>query len=212
MAFRYSGKNWEGRSFVCPPAIRSFGQSISALGPRPSTLYDGTVASKQHDKVSPSSDHRPKPYRGPGKVRALDVTLTRTRGIVMAESIRLSQDRRVGYIINEGMKFNGDRSPYPWQWRRYLGANPHKGHLHQSTISTYDNDGSPWDLTGEHNMDGPNGEPNWDKVSDYARESWTLAWEAGILNNQPGDARDSNPQDVVNKEELMIFLNRANII
>ena len=54
--------------------------------------------------------------------------------------------------------------------------------------------------------DGPNGEPNWDEVSDFAKNSWTAAYKAGLLTD------DSHPQDIVEVEQMMVFLNRANVI
>lgn len=185
-------------------SIRSLGGQVTNYPDRPST-YDGTVASKQHDKISPTSDHRPTPHRGPGIVRAMDVTVTELLGAVWTESIRISEDPRVRYIIYRGRKFNGAGGPYPWGWKPYLGLNPHEEHFHVSTNSGQDHNASKWDLKGE-NMTGPNGEPNWEKVSDWAKNSWTKAWELGLLTD------DSDPQDPVEMEQLMVILNRANVI
>jgi hypothetical protein len=54
--------------------------------------------------------------------------------------------------------------------------------------------------------EGPNGEPNWNQVSDWAKNSWTAAHKAGLLTE------DSKPQDVLEVEQLMVYLNRANVI
>jgi hypothetical protein len=53
---------------------------------------------------------------------------------------------------------------------------------------------------------GPNGEPNWDQVSDWAQNSWTKAYKAGLLTD------DSMPQDVLEVEQLMVYLARAEVI
>ena len=55
-------------------------------------------------------------------------------------------------------------------------------------------------------MKGPNGEPNWEKVSTWAQNSWTAAYQAGLLTD------DSMPQDVVEVEQLMVYLKRAGTI
>ena len=53
---------------------------------------------------------------------------------------------------------------------------------------------------------GPNGEPNWDKVSDWAKQAWTEAYKAGLLSDT------SDPQDVVEMEQLMVTFKRAGIV
>jgi len=52
---------------------------------------------------------------------------------------------------------------------------------------------------------GPNGEPNWQDVSDWAKNSWTWAWtrDNKILSGS------SHPKDVMDKEQLMVHLKRA---
>lgn len=55
-------------------------------------------------------------------------------------------------------------------------------------------------------MTGPNGEPNWDEVSDWARNSWTAAHQAGLLT------KDSHPKDDLTVEQAMVYLKRAGVI
>ncbi len=58
---------------------------------------------------------------------------------------------------------------------------------------------------------GPNGEPNWDEVSSWAKNSWTWAWMEGLLSrDKPETPQDesSHPQAVINKEQLMVHLKR----
>jgi hypothetical protein len=62
-----------------------------------------------------------------------------------------------------------------------------------------------WDK-GEPVADGPNGEPNWDEVSDYAKDAWTAAHKAGILTDS------SHPKDVLEVEQLMPYLKRLGLI
>ena len=53
---------------------------------------------------------------------------------------------------------------------------------------------------------GPNGEPNWDEVSDWAQKAWTQAHKAGILTE------DSHPRDSLEVEQFMVYLDRAKVI
>jgi hypothetical protein len=109
---------------------------------------DGTVASKIHDKTSPNSDHRPHPFTGSGVVRGIDVTVTPEQGREITEALRLSRDPRIKYVIFDGRSFwSVVRNGVPaWEWRPYLGANPHEKHFHLSTNPTRDNDSGPWAL------------------------------------------------------------------
>jgi len=52
---------------------------------------------------------------------------------------------------------------------------------------------------------GPNGEPNWSRVQDQFKPSWTRAWLAKVLS------ASSDPKDTLSKEELMVFLDRAGL-
>lgn len=61
-------------------------------------------------------------------------------------------------------------------------------------------------LIEEANMLGPNGEPNWDEVSEWAQEGWTAAHNAGMLRD------DTHPADMVDKEELATMLLRAGLL
>ena len=49
---------------------------------------------------------------------------------------------------------------------------------------------------------GPNGEPNWDAVADWAKSAWSWAWSEGILSPS------THPKETVTKEELMVFFQR----
>lgn len=69
--FRYTGRNWEGRSFYVAEPVRQIGIAMAEAWPEGS-LLDGTVASEGHDDRSPFSDHRPHPFTGRGIVRAID--------------------------------------------------------------------------------------------------------------------------------------------
>ena len=62
-----------------------------------------------------------------------------------------------------------------------------------------------WDK-GDEMSDGPNGEPNWDEVSDWAQKAWSQAHLAGILTDS------SHPRDSLEIEQLMVYLDRAKVI
>ena len=61
-----------------------------------------------------------------------------------------------------------------------------------------------WDK-GDTMATGPNGEPNWDEVSEYAKTAWTEAHKAGLLTES------SHPKDVVEVEQMMVYFKRAKI-
>ncbi len=64
---------------------------------------------------------------------------------------------------------------------------------------------------GEDMSDGPNGEPNWDEVSGWAKNSWTWAWANGLLSaDKPATPQDegSHPKAAMTKQELMVHLKR----
>ncbi len=72
------------------------------------------------------------------------------------------------------------------------------------------------ELVGEGEaMTGPNGEPNWDEVSGWAKDSWTWAWANRLLSaDKPETSQDesSHPKAIINKEQLMVHLERYNRI
>jgi len=158
MAFRYSGKNWEGRAWNTPTSLRSFGVQIDEEYPSRPRTSDGTVASKTHDKVSPSSDHRPRPTSGPGVVRAIDATVTVDQGNTITEALRQSKDKRIKYVIWNRRSF----SPPDWTWRNYSGA-PHDKHLHLSLWPTQDANDDLWQLGVDDMVWSKIGDPIGDK-------------------------------------------------
>lgn len=141
MAFRYAGLNWEGRRWTAAGSIRSLGEQLDRDYPTRPKTSDGTVASKTHDAVSPTSDHRPHPTTGPGIVRALDGTVTTAQGDLITETLRLSKDPRIKYVIWNQRSY----SPPTWSWKSYTGA-PHDKHFHLSTLSSADALVGPWQL------------------------------------------------------------------
>jgi len=140
--FRYSGTNWEGRPWAVSQAIKQLGMQVEEAWPARHAT-DGTVAGKGHDQNSPSSDHRPHPFSGFGRVRAIDIGNPDDQ---MVELLRLSRDPRIKYVINKRRIFsNYDHAGgAAYTWRPYNGSNPHSNHVHVSVMTFADADGSPW--------------------------------------------------------------------
>lgn len=144
--FRLRGTNWEGRKFIVSAGLAVLLNEIEAVDPT-RRKADGTVASERHDELSPESDHRPYPYVGPGVVRGADIgEASDATGDELANFLVASRDRRIKYIIHDGMScWSVRRNGYPaWAWQPYKGINPHEHHNHISVLSNADNDTSPW--------------------------------------------------------------------
>lgn len=122
---------------------------INALAPGRSKASDGTVGDAAHQ--AGTSDHNPARYSALGStpvVCALDVTQDPAHGADMgpiAEALRLSRDRRIGYVIFN-RRITGPN--HGWAWDRYSGSDPHTNHMHVSTVHTAAaDDTSPWRIS-----------------------------------------------------------------
>lgn len=99
--------------------------------------WDGTIGDTAHS--ARTSDHNP---NDEGIVCALDITNDPAGGPVshqLAETLRLSKDPRIKYIISDRRICSS--VVQPWVWRPYNGANPHDHHVHVSvgpSSSKYD--------------------------------------------------------------------------
>ena len=138
VAFRFKGKNHAGQEWRAAGAIVTFGKQIEELRPK-GHKSDGTVAGKDHDKASPTSDHRPHPRTGLGVVRAIDFGETE-HGLVdeVGEALRLSKDPRIAYFIHDGRIFSSTPTKKKfkaWEWRPYTGSSPHRDHGHLSDVT-----------------------------------------------------------------------------
>jgi hypothetical protein len=104
----------------------------------------------------------------------------------------------------EGIRANGKQA-IAWGGR-WTTVVPDAMHW-QNNTSPADCQGTiTWDKGVPPVSDGPNGEPNWDEVSEYAKQAWTEAHAAGLLTDS------SHPRATLEVEELMIYLKRADVI
>lgn len=117
--YRLEGTNWEGRRWYVAEPVRAIAVAMIEAWPIASAL-DGTVASEDHDRRSPHSDHRPHPFRGEGIVRAVDFGVrSNSEGELLAGIMR--RIPTVNYVL--------------------FGANVgHPNHVHVSTNADYDHD------------------------------------------------------------------------
>ena len=115
---------------------------IDKRAPKRSKTFDGTVGDDAH--ASRDSDHNPS---ADGVVLAMDVTHDPAHGMDMAtvaETLRVSQDPRIAFVIHNKRIFSS--TVQPWKWRKYSGADPHLHHGHVSVVhdpSLYDSV-KPW--------------------------------------------------------------------
>lgn len=147
LGFRYGGTAWDSQEWAASMAVESLGREVDSVTPRP-TASDGTVASKRHDEVSPTSDHTPKPNTGLGIVRAIDITVTVEQGSAWTEFLRQSKDSRLKYVIHNKRMFSSYwRGEYPpFTWRPYTGSNGHVTHIHVSMLSSADFKNGSWGI------------------------------------------------------------------
>lgn len=147
---------------------------MNALWPDRNRRSDGTIGDTAHQ--GRKSDHNP---NSAGVVTAFDITHDPASGASMhtlTEWLRLSQDRRIKYVIWNRRLFSSysTASRQPWQWGPYTGStNPHTTHAHVSVSADhrlYD-DMSSWQLG--------------DDVADPRFDDETAVW----LNEFVGEAR-----------------------
>lgn len=109
---------------------------INEAYPGRSKASDGSIGDVAH--VSRTSDHNPHiQLGGVGIVSARDFTHDPAAGFdahAFADALRRSGDLRIKYVISDRRMFSsyvsGGRAP--WEWRPYVGSNPHTQHVHVS--------------------------------------------------------------------------------
>lgn len=135
---------------------------VDALAPTRDKSSDGWIASDEHHKQNPKSDHE---ANAKGAVLAQDITHDPRDGLdsyKLAEALRTAKDIRTAYVISNRKIFGGPKSPTygkdPWKWKSYTGQNPHDEHVHHSLArdETLYDDAREWDLAGFHAIADPN--------------------------------------------------------
>jgi hypothetical protein len=107
---------------------------------------DGSIGDANHQ--GRDSDHNP--WYGPGIVTARDFTHDPAHGLdidTFTDELAAGRDRRIKYIIANGLILDSRPDHNPWKWMPYSGSNPHTKHVH---LSVMDNDScddpAPWNL------------------------------------------------------------------
>jgi len=148
--------------FVVDKGILKLRSQIDAAAPGRSKESDGTKGDPAH--AARDSDHNPEDTEDSSdgndpdnQVDAGDFTHDPAHGAdmhVISESIRLSKDRRVLYVIFNSRIF----SSYPvngvpaWTWRPYTGSNKHTKHMHVSVVDAPNDYTADWSI-GVDDMD-----------------------------------------------------------
>jgi hypothetical protein len=124
---------------------------INEAAPGRSKVSDGSIGDAAHQATT--SDHNPEhppPVGNPDyEVDARDFTQDPAHGAdmgVVSESIRLSKDSRVSYVIFNRRIFSGPDGPQPWVWRTYTGTDPHTGHMHVSVRDATHDQTQDWKI------------------------------------------------------------------
>lgn len=127
---------------------------INAAAPGRNKGSDGSIGDAAHQ--SRDSDHNPESPPPPGnpdhQVDARDFTHDPAHNADMAvvtESIRVSRDRRVAYVIFNKRIFSSYTSTggrKAWEWGPYTGTDPHTGHAHVSVNDGNHDQTQPWKI------------------------------------------------------------------
>ena len=127
---------------------------VNGLAPHRSIASDGTIGDAAHQ--SRASDHNPWVRDGgTGVVTAMDITNDPDNGCAgetLATAIRSARDGRVKYVIWNRRIANSAAvgGAAAWEWRPYIGSNPHQHHVHISVKperASYDSEAA-WVLPG----------------------------------------------------------------
>lgn len=138
-------------AFVVDKGLEKLLAQINEAAPNRSKASDGSIGDEAHQGTD--SDHNPEDD-GPGgnpedQVDARDFTHDPKHNAdmgVVSESIRLSKDRRVSYVIFNRRIFSGALGPSPWVWRTYSGDNPHDKHMHVSVRDDTHDQTQDWQI------------------------------------------------------------------
>lgn len=138
------------------PKLCKAGQQLreqidDAFPDRNRNIPEGWLADARH--AARVSDHNPQPDTGIVRAYDFNADLGSSRHEIhdLVDQLRLLAriDKRISYIIFDGKIASWKRN---YKWRKYTGANPHRGHFHISFTAKGDHDGSMFRiplLTGE---------------------------------------------------------------
>jgi hypothetical protein len=126
-------------------------QIDDAFPDRSRTAPEGWLGDKRH--ALRVSDHNPQPDSGIVRAYDFNADLGSSKHEIhdLVDQLRLlaRTDKRISYIIFDGKIASWKRN---YKFRKYTGANPHRGHFHISFTAKGDHDGSMFRiplLTGE---------------------------------------------------------------
>lgn len=125
-------------------------EQVNRRFPKRDKASDGTIASPEHRRRSPRSDHNPDAF---GWIHALDIDedfgrpgAAREFADQLIELARAGRDAgRLKYVIYEGRIASGTHASARWRWREHTG-DPHRKHIHISFTAKAQRNGSPFDL------------------------------------------------------------------
>jgi hypothetical protein len=126
------------------PSLAACRAEANRIAPNRSKASDGTIGDAAHQ--ARTSDHN---VGARNRVHALDLTHDPAGGFdahAYVDRLRVSQDRRVRYIISRSRIAGPGTSHGGWQWHPYNGSSPHDHHAHISIHSTVaaETDTRPW--------------------------------------------------------------------
>lgn len=145
--------------FVVDNGLNKLRDQVDEAAPNRSKASDGSVGDPDH--AQRESDHNPEdtadadaPNNPDNQVDARDITHDPANGAdmgVVTESIRLSKDKRVKYVIFNERIFYGTlaakrNNVKPYVWYAYHGTNPHGKHAHFSVEDATHDQTQPWEI------------------------------------------------------------------
>lgn len=145
--------------FAVDRGLNTLRDQVDAAAPNRSKKSDGSIGDADH--ALRESDHNPEdsadadaPDNPDDQVDAGDITHDPANGAdmgVVTESIRLSQDKRVKYVIFNRRIFYGfleakRRGLQAYTWYAYFGSNPHDKHAHVSVEDATHDQTQPWEI------------------------------------------------------------------
>lgn len=133
-------------------SIVTLRSQLDAAFPNRSKASDGTIGDAAHKAEGwENSDHNPwYPPPDGGIVTAVDITHDPAHGVdinQLSDQLVATRDSRIKYVIANRLILDSREADWPWQWRPYLGTDPHTNHLHLSVMdSPLCDDPRPWAL------------------------------------------------------------------